>query len=170
MCVVGEGGGGENRNSENRKEMRIKGRGYLGHGKYRRDIHYRRASLSGLASLTSVSSRCEQFIKYECYHLLLLGLGYAWWESRDSAKMTYWWGASPGSRKCACGMNNTLADPKNGCNSNKNDRVWCEDSGMVCWLTRQSFQLNGSRMVMQGVRKNQYGYHTLGKLKCYGTA
>ena len=82
--------GGENRNSENRKEMRIKGRGYHGHGKYRRDIHYRGASLSGLASLTSVSSRCEQFIKYECYHLLLLGRGYDWWESRDSAKMTYW--------------------------------------------------------------------------------
>ena len=68
VCVVGEGGGGgwENRNSENRKEMRNKGSGYLGHGKYRSDIHYREASLSQLASLTSVSSRCEQFIKYEC--------------------------------------------------------------------------------------------------------
>ena len=53
------GGGGENRNSENRKEMRNKGSGYLGHGKYRSDIHYREASLSQLASLTSVSSRCE---------------------------------------------------------------------------------------------------------------
>ena len=60
VCVVGEGGGGwENRNSENRKEMRNKGSGYLGHGKYRSDIHYREASLSQLASLTSVSSRCE---------------------------------------------------------------------------------------------------------------
>ena len=67
VCVVGEGGGvWENRNSENRKEMRNKGSGYLGHGKYRSDIHYREASLSQLASLTSVSSRCEQFIKYEC--------------------------------------------------------------------------------------------------------
>ena len=46
--------------------MRNKGSGYLGHGKYRSDIHYREASLSQLASLTSVSSRCEQFIKYEC--------------------------------------------------------------------------------------------------------
>ena len=64
VCVVGEGGGvGENRNSENRKEIRNKGSGFLGHGKYRSDIHYREASLSHLASLTSVSSRCEQFIK-----------------------------------------------------------------------------------------------------------
>ena len=29
--------------------------------KYTRDIHYTRASLSQLASLTSVSSHCEQF-------------------------------------------------------------------------------------------------------------
>ena len=67
VCVCGGGGGGggvlENRNSENRKEIRNKGSGYLGHGKYRSDIHYREASLSHLASLTSVSSRCEQFIK-----------------------------------------------------------------------------------------------------------
>ena len=66
VCGGGGGGGGENRNSENRKEMRNKGSGYLGHGKYRSDINYREASLSQLASLTSVSSRCEQFIKYEC--------------------------------------------------------------------------------------------------------
>jgi len=141
VCVVGGGGGGggggwRDRNGENRNEVRIKGRGYLGRGKYRRDIHCRGATLSQLASLTSVSSRCEQFIKYECYHSLLLGRGYAWWESRDSAKMTYWWGASPGSRKCACVMNNTCADPKKGCNSNKNDRVWCEDSGLLTDKTK----------------------------------
>ena len=35
--------------------------------------------------------------------------GYAWWVSRDSTKMTYWGGASPGSGKCACGMNNSCA-------------------------------------------------------------
>ena len=36
-------------------------------GCYSRDIHYTGASLSQLASLTRVSSQCEQFIKYECY-------------------------------------------------------------------------------------------------------
>ena len=41
---------------------------YSGRGTYSRDIHYTGASLSQLASLTRVSSHCEQFIKYECYH------------------------------------------------------------------------------------------------------
>ena len=57
--------------------------------------------------------------------------GYAWWVSRDSTKMTYWGGASPGSGKCACGMNNSCADPSYGCNCDANDNVWREDSGLL---------------------------------------
>lgn len=37
--------------------------GYEPSGNYSRDIHYTGASLSQLASLTSVSSHCEQSIK-----------------------------------------------------------------------------------------------------------
>ena len=33
--------------------------------------------------------------------------------SSDSSKMTCWDGASPGSDKCACGMNNSRAAKKN---------------------------------------------------------
>ena len=78
-------------------------------GCYARDIHYSGASLSQLASLTRVSSQCEQFIKYECYSSVLRphsARPFGWWVSRDSAKMKYWGGASPGSGKCACGMTN----------------------------------------------------------------
>ena len=42
-------------------------RTYVPSQKRLRDIHYTVASLSQLASLTSVSSHCEQFIKYECH-------------------------------------------------------------------------------------------------------
>ena len=63
-----------------------------GRGSYSRDIHYKGASLSQLASLTRVSSHCEQFIKYECYDSMMFSNGYAWWVSRDSTKMTYWGG------------------------------------------------------------------------------
>ena len=106
--------------------------GYEPSRNYWRDIHYTGASLSQLASLTSVSSHCEQFIKYECYHSMLFREGgYAWWVSRDSTKMTYWGGASPGSGKCACGMNNSCADPSYGCNCDANDNVWREDSGLL---------------------------------------
>ena len=85
--------------SESRTKVRD-GLGWGGRGSYRRDIYYTGASLSQLAGLTSVSSHCEQFIKYECYHSMILRSGYAWWVSHDSSKMTYWGGALPGSGKC----------------------------------------------------------------------
>ena len=100
-------------------------------GCYSRDIHYTGASPSQLASLTRVSSHCEQFIKYECYDSQLFRRGFSWWMSRDSAKMTYWGGASPGSGKCACGMTNSCADSSKVCNCDKNDLVWREDSGLL---------------------------------------
>ena len=52
--------------------------GYKYHGSYSRDIHYTGASLSQLSSLTRVTSHCEQFIKYECFHSRLSSDGYAW--------------------------------------------------------------------------------------------
>ena len=135
-------------------------------GCYSRDIHYTGASLSQLASLTRVSSHCEQFIKYECYDSVLVGRGYAWWVSRDSSKMTYWGGASPGSGKCACGMTNSCADSSYGCNCDKNDNVWREDSGLLTDKTH----LPVKQLRFGDATGNEQGYHTLGKLKCYGIA
>jgi len=149
-------------------ESRTYVNGYGAPGSYSRDIHYTGASLSQLASLTRVSSHCEQFIKYECYHSVMLGYGvYAWWVSRDSSKMTYWGGASPGSGKCACGMTNSCADPSYGCNCDKNDQVWREDSGLLTDKTH--LPVKQLRFGDTYVSSNK-GYHTLGKLKCYGIA
>ena len=63
--------------------------GYEDRDDYSRSIHYSGASLSQLASLTDVSIKCEQFIKYECYGpVFSFGSGpYAWWVSRDSSQM-----------------------------------------------------------------------------------
>ena len=89
--------------------------------------------------------------------------------SRDSTKMTYWGGASPGSGKCACGMNNTCADSKLACNCDKNDRKWREDSGLLTDKTKLPvIQLRFGDTGDKGY--NEQGYHTLGKLKCYGRA
>ena len=135
-------------------------------GCYSRDIHYTGGSLSQLAGLTRVSSHCEQFIKYECYNSVLFRYGaFVWWESRDSQKMSYWGGASPGSSKCACGMTNSCADPTYACNCDKNDNVWREDSGLLTEKTH---------LPVKQVRfgdvggSGENGYRTLGKLKCYG--
>ena len=136
---------------------------------YSRDIHYRGVSLSQLASLTRVSSHCQQFIKYECYNSVFVSGGdiYAWWVSRDSTKMTYWGGASPGSGKCACGMTNSCAHSSHGCNCDRNDNVWREDSGFLTDKTHLPVkQLRFGDIGDSG----EEGYHTLGKLKCYGIA
>ena len=144
--------------------------GYDGKGNYSRNIHYSGASLSQLASLTDVSLHCEQFIKYECYGSMLFYSFNGWWVSRDSSKMLYWGGASPGSNKCACGMTKSCANPSEACNCDKNDDVWRDDSGL---LTEKSTlpvkELRfGDTGVFDGV--DEKGYHTLGKLRCYGIA
>ena len=137
-------------------------------GCYSRDIHYTEASLSQLAGLTRVSSHCEQFIKYECYgSVLQFQTPYGWWVSRDSSQMTYWGGASPGSGKCACGITNSCANAGNKCNCDKNDNVWREDSGLLTDKTR--LPVKQLRFGDTGDSGEQ-GYHTLGKLKCYGKA
>ena len=140
-------------------------------GCYSRDILYTAASLSQLASLTKVSSHCEQLIKYECHGSLIFASDsrkhFGWWLSRASTKMTYWGGASPDSGKCACGMTNSCADTSRVCNCDKNDYVWREDSGL---LTDKS-HLPVKRLKFGDTgHSDEKGYHTLGKFKCHGIA
>ena len=151
--------------SESRTKVRD-GLSWGAAGSYSSDIHYTGASLSQLASLTRVSSHCEQFIKYECYDSRLLRDGMGWWVSRDSSKMTYWGGASPGSGKCACGMTSSCARTSYGCNCDKNDGVWREDSGLLTDKTKLPVKQLWFGDAGGGYA---YGFHTLGKLKCYGT-
>ena len=151
-------------NSESRTYVR----GYSSRGSYSRDIRYTGASLSQLASLTRVSSHCEQFIKYECYasRLLYNNSPYGWWVSRDSTKMTYWGGASV-SGKCACGMTNSCAVSYYSCNCDKDDQVWREDSGLLTDKTRLPVK---QLRFGDTYSSNGQGYYTLGKLKCHGIA
>ena len=146
--------------SENRTHVN----GFEGAGSYLRDIQYIGASLSQLKGLTKVSRNCEQFIKFECRSALLSKKDHGCWLSRDGEKMTYWGGATWGNR-CACGMNNSCADPEYPCNCDKNDFTWREDSGL---LTNKS-HLPVSRLRFGDTGEAaEEGYHTLGKLKCYG--
>ena len=145
--------------------------GYNGKGDYSRSIHYSGASLSQLASLTDVSLHCEQFIKYECYGSMLMYSSFGWWVSRNSSKMLYWGGASPGSRKCACGMTNSCTNPGQACNCDKNDAVWREDSGLL--TDRSALPVKELRFGDTGVYSDgtdEKGFYTLGKLRCYGIA
>ena len=142
--------------------------GYEAPGSYSRDIHYTGAELSQLAGLANVSSHCEQFIKYECFHSKMFrNNDAAWWVSRDSVMMTHWGGADPGSGKCACGKTNSCADHWRACNCDNNDSVWREDSGLLTDKTH--LPVKQLRFGDTG-HSNEKGYHTLGKFKCYGIA
>ena len=142
---------------------------YGGDGEYSHSFHYSGASLSQLASLTAVSLHCEQFIKYECYGSYIYWSGTSsWWVSRDSSQMLYWGGASPGSRKCACGtVTNSCADPSKAGNCDKNDGVWREDSGV---LTDKSTLPVRDMILGLDIHEYTKGYHTPGKLRCCGIA
>ncbi|XP_067055162.1 contactin-associated protein-like 2 isoform X1 [Acropora muricata] len=152
-------------------EERMHVKGYERRGSYVRNVHYIATGLTNmpqLAYLTDVSTHCEQFIKYECRGSLIFRDDTAWWVSRTAAKMTYWGGATPADHnKCACGVSspNSCADPAFGCNCEKNDGTWREDSGL---LTEKSHLPVIQMKFGDTGNDGEEGFHTLGKLKCYG--
>ena len=146
-------------------ESRTLVKGIEARGGYRRDIHYIGASLSQIKGLTDVASNCQQFIRYECYHSMLLvhsSNRYGWWVSRDGADMTYWGGATVG---CACGVTNSCDQRSKLCNCDKNDQAWREDSGLL--TNKLHLPVSQLRFGDTG-HSFEEGYHTLGKLECYG--
>ena len=142
--------------------------GYEKRGEYFVDVHYRSASISQLKALTEASGNCQQFIKYECFHARLIEDGFSWWVSRDGQNMAYWGGANFKTGGCACGLTRSSANGQSlKCNCDKNDKKWREDGG---------FLTNKSHLPVKQLRfgdtgdahRNEEGYHTLGKLECYG--
>ena len=148
--------------SENRTQVK----GYEDPGKYSLDVHYRSASISQLKALTEASDNCQQFIKYECFHASLIKDGYSWWVSRDGQNMTYWGGANFKTGGCACGLTRSCANDQSlKCNCDKNDRKWREDSGFL--TIKSHLPVKQLRFGDTG-QEYEKGYHTLGKLECYG--
>ncbi|XP_015766827.1 PREDICTED: contactin-associated protein-like 2 [Acropora digitifera] len=152
-------------------EARTRVKGYEESGSYVRNVHYTATGLtdvSQLAFLADVSTHCEQFIKYECRKTALFRYNSGWWVSRTGAKMTYWGGATPADRnKCACGVTspNSCASTAYGCNCDKNDGTFREDSGL---LKRKSHLPVIQLRFGDTGHSGEEGFHTLGKLKCYG--
>ena len=146
-------------------EKRTLVKGFERPGSYKRNVKYTGASLTQLADLTRISSHCEQFIRYDCYGSILLRGDYAWLVSRDGVKMRYWGGTPPGSDKCACGMKERCANPIYECDCDKGDAVWRQDSGLL--THKPDLPVSQLRFGDTGYR-NTKGYHTLGKLRCYG--
>ena len=133
-------------------------------GCYRKDVSYTGVTTAQLAALTRVSQNCEQFIKYECNpHSLFVQHGEAWWVARDGTRKDYWGGATGYNKMCACGVTNSCSSG-NKCNCPTRGG-WSEDSGLL--TDKAALPVTQIRL---GDLEDSHeeGYHTLGKLKCYG--
>ena len=143
--------------------------GFSDPGCYSRDVTYHDTSFLQLAGLTASSDQCEQFIMYECDQSVLLLFGrksYGWWVSRDGETMKYWGGADSVDDKCACGLNYTCADIKYDCNCNKGGQIWRNDSGLI--KDKSKHPVKQLRFGDTDSNADDKGYHTHGKLKCFG--
>ena len=141
--------------------------GCFGAGCYSKDVRYTGVSTAQLAALTRVSQNCEQFIKFECKNdVEFIEDSYAWWVSRDGTRINYWGGATGYDKMCACGVTNSCTGGRN-CNCDNYGTGWREDSGLLT---------DKSALPVTQIRlgdlddSSEEGYHTLGKLKCYGQA
>ena len=138
-------------------------------GCYRKDVQYNGVSNAQLAALTRVSQNCEQFIKFECNNdVAFIEDNTAWWVSRDGTKINYWGGATGSDKMCACGVTNSCSNGKKcNCDNARGDSGWREDSGV---LTDKSVLPVTQIRLGDLDQSHEEGYHTLGKLKCYGVA
>ena len=145
----------------------IPGCGNTNPGCYNKSVTYTGISTAQLAALTRVSQICEQFIKFECNNdVAFVANGMAWWVSRDGRKMNYWGGAGGSANMCACGVTNSCSSGKK-CNCPGRYGRWKEDSGL---LTDKSALPVSQIRLADLDDSGEEGYHTLGKLKCYGLA
>jgi len=139
-------------------------------GCYSKDVGYTGVSTAQLAALTRVSQNCEQFIKFECNNdIAFIEDSFAWWVSRDRRNITYWGGATGRDKMCACGVTNSCTGGTN-CNCDNSGSAgggWYEDSGL---LTDKSTLPVTQIRLGDLDQSHEEGYHTLGKLKCYGQA
>ena len=155
--------------SESRTHLNSVSPGCSSRGCYSKDVTYTGASTAQLAALTRVSQKCEQFIKFECNNdVRFISMKYAWWVSRDGRRMNYWGGATGYNNMCACGVTNSCyKGGKCNCDYQSSSAGWREDSGL---LTDTS-ALPVTQIRLGDLNNSQEeGYHTLGKLKCYGQA
>ncbi len=156
--------------SESRTHVNYISPGCRAQGCYSKDVRYTGVSTAQLAALTRVSQNCEQFIKFECWGdvaFLEQTPGYAWWVSRDGTRINYWGGATGHDKMCACGVTNTCSNSNYKCNCHNFGSGWREDSGL---LTDKSALPVTQIRLGDLDQVSEQGYHTLGKLKCYGQA
>ena len=76
-----------------------------------------------------------------------------------------YWGGTTEKRQCGCALTDSCAHRDKKCNCDYRDKTWHEDSG---FLTEKAFLPVSELRFGDTGKDGSEGYHTLGKLKCYG--
>ncbi|KAK6188476.1 hypothetical protein SNE40_004643 [Patella caerulea] len=150
-------------------EERTRVVGYEGAGEYKMKITYN-VSLDHAIAIVDASVNCKQFMKWECKAALIHnpngdGVITTGWKNRTGGIADYFSGALPGTASCACGMDDTCADPGLLCNCDMNDAQWREDSGYLTFkpdLPVTEFRAGDTGGL------NEDGFKTVGPLICWG--
>ncbi|XP_060890497.1 contactin-associated protein-like 4 [Labrus mixtus] len=124
-----------------------------------------------LAAVISQSVHCEQELSYHCRKSRLLntpeGAPFSWWVGGpDPGQVqTYWGGALPDSRQCACGLQDNCLDPNHYCNCDADHDQWTNDSGL---LTHKETLPVRSLVLGDIQRSGSEAAYRVGPMLCHG--
>lgn len=141
-------------------------------GFYFHPVRYK-VDLASIRALIAKSTHCRQHLRYNCFNSPLFdsthdfkletGRG-ARWISRDGKTMDYWAGATPGSKKCACGLTRACVRHDLACNCDAWDGVWRKDEGYI--TDSSTLPVMNIKFSVRGISKSSN--FTLGDLECFG--
>ncbi len=145
-------------------EARTKVDGYRYRGSYSKRVQYASVSDRQIKALTRISHQCEQFIRYECRwsFMYLDSNPYTWWVSFSGRKMQNWGGVAYPNRGCACGLTKSCRGGS-GHTCNCDYGHTSSDEG---YLRDKDFLPVKELRCGHTGSWYEYGYHTLGKLRC----
>uniref|UniRef100_A0A3B5A1L5 Uncharacterized protein n=1 Tax=Stegastes partitus TaxID=144197 RepID=A0A3B5A1L5_9TELE len=78
---------------------------------------------------------------------------------------THWGGASPGSQRCGCGVQQNCVEPKHRCNCDADRAEWSSDSGL---LTHKETLPVRSLVLGDVQRSGSESAYRVGPLRCHG--
>ncbi|KAM9848458.1 contactin-associated protein-like 4 [Aulostomus maculatus] len=124
-----------------------------------------------LAAIISQSEHCEQELSYFCRKSRLLntpeGVPLSWWMGGPGPGQvqTYWAGALPASRQCACSLQDNCLDSNHFCNCDADSDQWTNDSGL---LTHKETLPVRSLILGDIQRPGSEAAYEVGPLRCHG--
>ncbi|XP_063068838.1 contactin-associated protein-like 5 [Engraulis encrasicolus] len=134
---------------------------HLAHFSYPADVEQLRA-------IITKAEHCEQELSYHCKKSRLLntpGVPFTWWMDGGGEVQTYWGGATPESKQCACGLHESCIDPQRFCNCDADGVDWANDTGLLSH--KEHLPVRGIA-VGDLSRPGSEAAYKVGALQCYG--